>query len=54
VTPEIAAALAAQNNGWHTAHRVNTSQALEHAVQEAHDVWRRAICAFSLQGSAKS
>jgi len=48
VTSEIAAALAAQQNGWDTAYQVDTSQALEHSVQEAHDVWversRRSAC----------
>jgi uncharacterized protein len=43
VTPEIAATLAAQNNGWDTAHRVDTSRVLERSVQDAHDVWHRAI-----------
>jgi uncharacterized protein len=43
VTPEIAAALAAQQNGWDTAHRIDTSRALEYLAAEAHDVWRRAI-----------
>jgi uncharacterized protein len=43
VTPEIAAALAAQQSRWDTAHRIDTSRALEYPVGEAHDVWRRAI-----------
>jgi predicted kinase len=41
VTPEIAAALAAQDAGWDTAHRIDTSRTLEDLVREAHDVWRR-------------
>lgn len=43
VTPEVAAALAAQQNGWDTAHRIDTSRALEDLVREAHDIWRRVI-----------
>jgi aminoglycoside phosphotransferase family enzyme/predicted kinase len=43
VTPEIAEALAAQQNGWDTAHRLDTSRALEYLVREADEVWRRAI-----------
>jgi aminoglycoside phosphotransferase family enzyme/predicted kinase len=43
VTPEIAAALAAQDAGWDTAHRIDTSRTLEQSVPEAHDVWHRAI-----------
>ena len=43
VTPEIAAALAAQHNGWDTAHRMDTSRPLEDSLQEAHDVWLGAI-----------
>jgi aminoglycoside phosphotransferase family enzyme/predicted kinase len=43
VTPEIAAAMAAQDAGWDTAHRIDTSRALEDLVREAHDVWRRAV-----------
>ncbi|HUH69476.1 MAG TPA: AAA family ATPase [Mycobacterium sp.] len=43
VTPEIAAALAAQHAGWDTAHRIDTSGTLEELVREAHDVWRRAV-----------
>lgn len=42
VTPEIAAALAAQRAGWDTAHVIDTSRSLELSVWEAHDVWRRA------------
>jgi uncharacterized protein len=52
--PEIAAALAVPHKGWDTAHRVNTSRPLEHSVQEAHDVWRRAIHAPGLRRSAGS
>jgi uncharacterized protein len=54
VTPEIAAALAAQDDGWDTAHPVDTSRPLEHSVQEAHAVWRQAIYAPGLQVSARS
>jgi predicted kinase len=54
VTPEIAAALAAQHNGWDAAHPVDTSRSLEYAVQAAHDAWRRAIYAPGLQISAQS
>jgi aminoglycoside phosphotransferase family enzyme/predicted kinase len=43
VTPEIAAALAARHAGWDTAHRIDTSGALEDSAREALDVWRRAI-----------
>jgi aminoglycoside phosphotransferase family enzyme/predicted kinase len=43
VTPEIAAALAAQDAGWDTAHQIDTSRPLEQSVPEAHDFWRRAI-----------
>lgn len=42
-TPEIAAALAQQDSGWDTAHRLDTSRPLEHSVQEVYDLWRRAI-----------
>jgi uncharacterized protein len=52
VTPEIAAALAGQQNGWETAHRVDISRPLEDSVQEAHAVWRRAIYASGLRRSA--
>ena len=45
VTPQIAAVLAAEQNGWDTAYRVDTSQALERSVRGCHDVWRRAIYA---------
>ncbi|WP_081258548.1 AAA family ATPase [Mycobacterium kansasii] len=38
-TPQIAATLAAQHNGWDTAHPVATSRPLEFSVREAHDVW---------------
>jgi predicted kinase len=41
-TPEIAAALAARHNHWHTAHRMDTSRPLENSLQEADDIWRRA------------
>jgi uncharacterized protein len=43
VTPEIAAQLAAREDGWDTADRVDTSRSLQHSVHKAHDVWRRAI-----------
>ena len=43
VTPEIAAAMAAQHSGWDTADRIDTSGALEDSAREALDVWRRAI-----------
>lgn len=43
VTPEIAAALAAQDAGWDTAHQIDTSGTLEHLVSDAHNVWHRAI-----------
>ena len=43
VTPEIATALAAQQNDWDTAHRIDTSRALERSLEEAHEVWRRVI-----------
>jgi uncharacterized protein len=54
VTPEIAAALAVQHNGWDTARRVDTCRSLGHSVQAAHDAWRRAIYAPGLQRSAES
>ncbi|MFZ1176471.1 MAG: nucleoside monophosphate kinase, partial [Mycobacterium sp.] len=43
VTPEIAAALAAQHAGWDTAQVIDTSRKHEHVVREAHDIWRRAV-----------
>jgi hypothetical protein len=42
-TPEIATTLAAQHNGWDTAHRMDTSRPFEHSLREAHGVWGRAI-----------
>ncbi len=45
VTPEIAALLAAQREGWRTAHRLDTSRTLDHLMAEAHGVWRRAVLA---------
>ncbi len=42
VTPDIAAAMAAEHTGWDTAHRIDTSRPLEQVVREAHDVWERA------------
>lgn len=41
VTPEIAAALAAERAGWDTAHRVDTSRTLEDSARQALDAWRR-------------
>lgn len=41
-TPEIAAALAAQHNGWDTAHILQTDRPLEDSLREARDIWRRA------------
>lgn len=49
VTPQIAAALAARDSGWDTAHSVDTSRPLEQSVQAAHDVWRRSIYAPGLR-----
>ena len=43
VTPEIAAALAAERAGWDTAHRIDTSGAVEGSAREALDVWLRTI-----------
>ena len=43
VTPEIATTLAAQHSGWDTAHWMDTSRPLEDSLQQAHDVWGRAI-----------
>ncbi|MDR3658606.1 MAG: AAA family ATPase [Mycobacterium sp.] len=43
VTPEIASALAAQREGWPTAHRLDTSRTLDHLSAEAHDVWQRVV-----------
>ncbi len=40
VTPEIAAALAAQHAGWGTAHVIETSRKPEHVLREAHDIWQ--------------
>jgi uncharacterized protein len=42
-TREIAAALAARHNNWHTAHRINTSRPIQDSLCEAHNIWRRAI-----------
>lgn len=49
VTPPIAAALAARDSGWDTAHVVDTSRSLEQSVQAAHDVWRGSIYAPGLR-----
>jgi uncharacterized protein len=54
VTPDIAAALAVQQNGWDTAYRVDTTRSVEHSVRDAHDVWCRAIYAPGPQTSAQS
>lgn len=43
VTPEIAAAMAAERAGWDTAHRIDTSGAVEDSARVALDAWRRAI-----------
>ncbi len=43
VTVEIAAAMAAQDAGWDTAHQIDTAHSLESLARDAHDVWRRAI-----------
>jgi uncharacterized protein len=43
VTPEIAAALAAQHADWESAHQIDTSRTLEYLVREAHDIWSRAV-----------
>ena len=43
VTPEIAAALAARQVGWDSAHPIDTSRTLEHLVREVHDIWSRAV-----------
>ena len=42
VTPGIAVELAAQNNGWETAYRVDTIRGLDYSVLRAHDVWFQA------------
>ncbi|BBY37263.1 hypothetical protein MMAN_13970 [Mycobacterium mantenii] len=49
VTPGIAAALAEQHSGWETAYLLDTSQSVEHSVDQAHDVWRQAVHAPALQ-----
>jgi hypothetical protein len=41
VTPEIAAALAAQHSGWYTAHVIDTSREPGQVLHEACEVWRR-------------
>ncbi|WP_231982082.1 bifunctional aminoglycoside phosphotransferase/ATP-binding protein [Mycobacterium sp. E2327] len=43
VTPQIAAAMAAERAGWDTAHRIDTSGALEESAREAVDAWRRTV-----------
>ena len=50
VTPQIAAALAAQRHDWPTAHRLDTSGTREHLIAESHDVWRRAVMAPASPG----
>lgn len=42
-TPQIAAALAAQDLGWDTAHRIDTSQPLDHSLALVEQLWRAAI-----------
>lgn len=42
-TPQIAAALTAQDFEWGSAHRVDTSQPLDDCAREAHQVWRAAV-----------
>ncbi len=41
VTPDIAAAMAAEPTGWDTAHRIDTSRPHEQAVRDALDAWER-------------
>jgi aminoglycoside phosphotransferase family enzyme/predicted kinase len=43
VTPQIAEVLAAQQAGWDTAHRIDTSGTPADSAREALGVWRRAI-----------
>ncbi|WP_406815391.1 AAA family ATPase [Mycobacterium sp. M23085] len=43
VTPAIAAALAGQYDEWETAYPLDTSGKLDHSVEQAHKVWRRAV-----------
>ncbi len=50
VTPEIAAALAAQHAGWDTAHLIDTSRMPDDAVREAHEIWTRATFASPRPG----
>ncbi|CQD15095.1 Cytidylate kinase [Mycobacterium lentiflavum] len=45
VTPEIAAALAREHNGWDTASALDTSAPLEQTIQQAHAIWRRSVAA---------
>ncbi|BBX22431.1 hypothetical protein MTER_18420 [Mycolicibacter terrae] len=42
-TPQIAAALTAEDFEWDTAHRIDTSQPLDHCVRAARELWRAAI-----------
>lgn len=42
-TPQIAAALSAQDFEWDTAHRIDTSEPLDDCVQAARRLWRAAI-----------
>nr|WP_119184976.1 bifunctional aminoglycoside phosphotransferase/ATP-binding protein [Mycobacterium decipiens] len=41
-TPEIAAALAARQGDWDSAHRIDASQPVVHSVEEADEIWRSA------------
>ncbi|MDD4868179.1 MAG: AAA family ATPase, partial [Mycobacterium sp.] len=50
VTPDIAAALAARDAGWPTAHRIDTSRTLELVVHEAQDVWAHVTDSPSASG----
>jgi predicted kinase len=43
VTPEIAEAMAARQAGWDTAHRIDTSGALEDSARKALGVWHRTL-----------
>lgn len=51
VTPEIAASLAHQHNGWDTACSLDTSGPVEDTLRRAHAVWHRAIYAPGLPTS---
>ncbi|ORW91593.1 hypothetical protein AWB92_18190 [Mycobacterium sp. IEC1808] len=43
VTPEIAAAMAAERAGWDTAQRIDTSGAVADSAREAVDAWHRTV-----------